>query len=224
MHERLKHSGFHRVLFPDSKDSDNAQELVLHVEQRYEVDKSARIDDLHWVVFDFETTGLSAKANEIIEVGAKRYHAGECVDSFHSLVKPTKGLPPRIAKITGIDESMLVDAPPVDKVLPNFLRFLREGVLVAHNMMFDKAFLLEGCKKISYTLAYPTYCTLKMARKLLRELPRHNLDTIAAHYGVEFTERHRSIGDVEVTSKVLFKMLADNGIDTIAKLNEFSVQ
>ena len=196
---------------------------MLHVEQRYEIAPSTSISDLHWVVFDFETTGLSSKANEIIEIGAQRYHAGKCLDSFHSMVRPTKGLPPRITKITGITEPMLADAPPLDTVLRKFLRFLREGVLVAHNMSFDKGFLLEGCKQINFSLSYPTYCTVKMARKFLRQLPRHNLDTIAAHYEVDFVERHRSIGDVEVTSKVLFNMLEENDIKSIGQLNEFRV-
>ena len=222
MNERLKHSGFFKVLFPTRKKT-TVKPLFLHTEQSLRIDMNKLLLEQPWVIFDFETTGLSAKANEIIEIGALKYHQGECIDKFHSMVKPEKGVPERITRITGIDASMVKDAPPLEDIFREFLKFIRGSILFAHNMSFDKSFLLKACESVSFTLNYPFYCTMKMARFILPNLERHNLDTVAEHYNISFTERHRSIGDVEVTAQLLMHMLQESELKRINELRDFMI-
>ncbi len=210
MTEALRHSIFHQVFFPitdGDQGTSSFDDLVLQRVVRFQPPLATSLQHIPLVVFDFETTGLDSSQDRIIEVGAVRLENFQIVDEFSNLIQPGIRLTDEVTKITGITEDMLVDQPLWSHVLPNFLKFLDGAILVAHNAEFDMGFLRNSCAREGYQLEWPAFCTLKMARQALPELESRSLDALAKHYGFTFEARHRSIGDVKVTTSVLLAML-----------------
>lgn len=172
-------------------------------------DRASVLGELPLVFFDFETTGLDVKTSRIIEIGAIKFLGRREIQRLSTLVHPGVTLTPEITKITGITDAMLQDAPPAHAVLEEFHDLLRGCVGVAHNAEFDCQILGYESARLGIQCSYTVLCTLKMARTLL-DVPRRNLDALAEHYGLSFSSRHRSIGDIFVTSEVLWKMLDAN--------------
>lgn len=206
---QLQHSMFHEVFFPTQKSEQSEQDLFLSKLLRFQAPENAAIREQTLVIFDFETTGLDSKRDQIIEIGALRVEKGVVTDEFSSLIQVDQKLDETIVKITGITDEMLEGQPRIEEVLGAFLDFIQGAILVAHNADFDMGFLRSASEKQGYQLDWPCFCTLKMARQVLPELESKNLDTLAKHYGLEFEARHRSIGDCKVTSAVLQGMLAE---------------
>lgn len=166
------------------------------------------LSDTTFVVVDIETTGLAKSADGIIEIGAARLHGGKVVAEFQQLVNPGIRLPPFIVRLTGIDEALLADQPRIGSVWPQFVEFLGDDVLVAHNAGFDLGFLNAAAVALSgRSLPHPHLCTLKLARRLLPQLRRRGLDGLAAHFGIPQDDRHRALGDVRITVEVFFHLL-----------------
>ena len=177
--------------------------------------------DLPIVVFDFETTGLDVKTARIIEIGAIKYVGRREVDRVSTLVHPGIPLTDEITQITGITSDMLKDAPPADQVLHTFHDMLRSCVGVAHNAEFDCQILGYESARLGVQCSYTVLCTLKMARTLV-DVPRRNLDALAEHFGLSFESRHRSIGDIQVTAGLLWKMLdAQPSLRTLKDVESF---
>ncbi len=210
---QLQHSMFHSVFFPDENEEGGTIEsqLLLQKVLRYRAPVDRAIKTCRMVVFDFETTGLDPQKDRIIEIGGLLVEKGIAVDEFSSLIKPDIPLPETSTKITGITEDMLKDQPSIEEKLPEFLNFIEGSILVAHNAEFDMGFLRNTCHRLGYQIQWPCFCTLKLARNLLPDLESKNLDTLAAHYGLTFESRHRSIGDCKVTSSVLQSFLNNEG-------------
>src|SRR5699024_3910821 len=132
-----------------------------------------------YVVFDVETTGLSAVYDTIIELAGLKIHQGEIVDRFESFANPHRPLSDTITQLTGITDDMVKDAPEIDDVLRQFYEWTKDTVLVAHNASFDIGFLNQGYKKIDYSsVQQPVIDTLELARFLLPELRNHRLNTL----------------------------------------------
>lgn len=211
----LEHSIFHTVFYPPS--SGGSQEniannsLRLSRSVRLAIAPHALLSDYPLVVFDFETTGLDPSHDRIIEVGAIRIENFRPIKELSHLLSTSLPLSPKIQKLTGITPAMLVGKPAVAEVLPEFLEFIDGAILVAHNADFDLAFLKAECQRNGIILNWPTMCSLKLARTLLPDLERKNLDALAQYYDLEFESRHRSIGDVKVTIEVLKHLLQDEG-------------
>ena len=147
-------------------------------------DKGQTLRDPVYVVFDIETTGFSPVKNKIIEIGAVKVAGGEIVDRFSTFVNPGVPIPFRIEQLTSISDEMVMDAPPIETVLPEFLRFCDGAVFVAHNAGFDMSFILENAKRQSLPLT-PTYVdTVGIARVLLPNQAKHTLDAVAKTMGV----------------------------------------
>ena len=178
--------------------------------------------DIEWVVVDLETTGLGASA-AITEIGAVRVRAGRRPEEFHSLVDPEQPIPPRITALTGITSSMVRDAPPIDDAYPSFARWAgledQDGhavpnprpVLVAHNATFDTGFLRRSARRIGHDWPHVRVVdTLALARVALPRplVPNHRLDTLAGHFNVSPTGRHRALDDARATVDVLHGLLA----------------
>ena len=185
-----------------------------------------RIADVPFVVTDTETTGSKAEEHRIIEVGAVKVLGGEVVGRFSQLVNPERAVPGRIHQLTGISTAMVYRQPTAAEVLPCFLDFLGDGVLVAHNLPFDLRFLnAELARTGRPPLANPTLCTLRLARRLLRGLRSKGLTAVADHYGIPVRGRHRGLGDAEATAEVLlrfFRQLAfQHEIETLDDLLAF---
>jgi DNA polymerase-3 subunit epsilon len=166
------------------------------------------LSDTTFVVVDVETTGGAAAATNIIEIGAARVRAGRVLAEFEQRVNPGVRLPAFITRLTGIDDSMLADQPPIMAVWPRFVEFLGDAVIVAHNAAFDLGFLNAAAAAHSgRALSQPHLCTLRLARRLLPELRRRSLDALAGHFGIPTRDRHRALGDVRITIEVLFHLL-----------------
>ena len=167
------------------------------------------LEEAEFVVFDLETTGLSAARSQICEVGAVRVRALELVDSFESLVNPGVALPDPVARLTGLRERELRSAPPAAEVLPDFLIFAADTLLVAHNARFDQSFLERQLLLLhGRRLSEPTLCTAALARRLLEgPLRRVGLASLANFFGVPTTPCHRALPDAEATAQVLVHLI-----------------
>lgn len=160
-----------------------------------------KIEDLPYVIFDFETTGLNFQFDRIVEVGGVKIRKGEVLGQFEQLVKPDVPMKKEAERITGIRSQDLKNAPPIQKVLPEFLNFAKGSVLVAHNASFDMGMLNAACKRLNYHVFFKAICTLKVSRTFLK-LPNHKLDSLAKYFQLHFESRHRSLGDVLVTKDI----------------------
>src|SRR4030095_11895323 len=134
-----------------------------------------------FVVVDLETTGGGPADGGIIEIGAVRVVDGRLLDTFGTLVNPGRPPPPFVAALTGISDDMVAGAPSIAEVLPRFLEFAGDAVLVAHNARFDVGHLEAAHRALACRpLARPSLCTLLLARRLLPDLRRRSLDARAA--------------------------------------------
>ncbi|HLS07828.1 PolC-type DNA polymerase III [Lentibacillus sp.] len=161
-----------------------------------------------YVVFDVETTGLSAVYDTIIELAAVKIHQGEVVDRFESFANPHQPLSQTTTDLTGITDDMVKDAPEVDDVLKDFHQWMNDSILVAHNASFDIGFLNQGFQKIGYDkIVNPVIDTLELSRFLYPELRNHRLNTMCKHLDIELTQHHRAIYDAEATGYLLWKLV-----------------
>jgi DNA polymerase III subunit alpha, Gram-positive type len=181
-----------------------------------------------YVVFDVETTGLSAVYDTIIELAAVKIKDGEIIDRFESFANPHHRLSATIIELTGITDDMVENAPEVDDVLRRFHEWTGDSILVAHNASFDMGFLNTGYKKIGLgKSANPVIDTLELGRLLFPEMKNHRLNTLAKKLDVELTQHHRAIYDAEATGYILVKMLKDaleKGIEYHDQMNDYMGQ
>jgi len=183
----------------------NDQQFI-ELEKEYKFLTRARGEDLASlpvVVVDVETTGLDYSQHELIEIGALKLQGKEIVGVFNSLIKPKSTITPEITRLTGIDNEMVNESPAAAEILTKFMDFAGTSVLVAHNVDFDIPFLKHHFKQLLHQdLNNETICTLKLSRYLLPNLANHKLHTVASHFNLPIANRHRAIGDVELTYQV----------------------
>lgn len=174
-----------------------------------------------YTVFDIETTGTSAKYDQIIEIGAVKVQNGLVVDSYHSLIKPTIKISKVSSQITGITDEMLENAPDIETVLSEFKEFAKGTVLVAHNADFDYSFI----KTADPSIDMPYLDTLRLARCVLPNRKRFSLASLAKDMRVNNTDHHRADNDAKVLADIFFKLLKkvyDNQIFTAKALNDYA--
>lgn len=157
----------------------------------------------HIVVFDVETTGLSAENDQIIEIGAVLLDNRELVDRFQTLVSIKGGVPEKATEISGITNLMLQGKPNIDKSLRMFKEFIKDYPLVAHNAKFDKGFIKIKSKECGIEFENDVYDTLAMARELLPTAQNHKLNTLCNYFNIDNENHHRADNDSEVLSKLL---------------------
>lgn len=162
-----------------------------------------------YCVFDIETTGLSPRQCGIIEIGAVMVSGDSIRGTFQSFVDPGEPIPPEITRITGIDDSMVAGAPPIGEVLPAFLDFVGDSVVVAHNAPFDLGFVNESLMaRYSRKMINPIICTLKLSKMLFPSLESHSLDSVMNHFRITRDgASHRALDDARACSKVLLRLL-----------------
>ncbi len=167
------------------------------------------LEETEFVVFDLETTGLSAERDRICELGAVRVRALEPVDSFQSLVNPGVALPEPVARLTGLREQELRRAPSASSVVRRFLTFAGDDLLVAHNARFDQRFLERQLRLLhGRRLSEPPLCTAALARRLLEgRVRRVGLASLAQFFGVSTRPCHRALPDAEATAEVLVHLI-----------------
>ena len=165
----------------------------------------------HFVVVDLETTGLSAEQCTILEIGAVRVSGLRAVDTFHTLIDPGTAIPPFITRLTGIDRSMVEGAPPLAHAICDFHAWAGaapSAAFVAHNASFDARFVTRAYADHALPpWSGPTFCTVRLARRLLPELARYDLDTLSAHFGISNRWRHRALGDAEAAARALLELI-----------------
>ncbi len=188
--------------------------------------KNQSLDDTY-VVFDIETTGFSPEKCKIIEIGAVKVVNGKIVDRFSKFINPEVPIPFRIIQLTSIRDDMVMNEPTVDVILPEFLEFCKDAVMVAHNADFDISFIYKNCENLGIDYRATVVDTVAMARYLLPQLNRFKLDTVAKALGVSLEHHHRAVDDAECTADIFVKfveMLKSRGIDHLDALNEEAKQ
>ena len=175
-----------------------------------------------FVVFDIETTGFSPVSNRIIEIGAVKVVNGEITDRFSTFVNPQVPIPFRIEKLTNINDSMVMDAPLIETVLPEFLNFCGDAILVAHNASFDMSFIKENVQRLHLNREFTYVDTLGIARVLLPNQAKHTLDAVCKTLGISLENHHRAVDDAEATAQMFVKMipmLKEQGATKLADVN-----
>ena len=203
-------------------------------EESVTVEEVADHRSLHEIVFvilDLETSGAAPSTGAAItEIGAVKICGGEIVGEFQTFVNPQHGLSDFITSLTGITDDMLVDAPTISAVLPDFLEFLgshKETVLVAHNAPFDLGFLKAAAIEHQYPWPqYPVLDTVRIARYVLDrdEVPNCKLSTLATFFGAQSSPNHRALDDARATVDVLhgiFERLGTFDVSTLHELQNF---
>lgn len=154
-----------------------------------------------YVVFDLETTGLSPKKAEIIEIGAVRVRDGMITETFQTYVKPYGPIPPMITELTGITEKMTENAPHIEDALPKFLSFIGADILFAHNSSFDCRFIGVACLLLGYDPKNEVRDSLTLARKYI-ESENYKLETLKNLLGIK-RKSHNAVDDCIVTYEVI---------------------
>lgn len=176
-----------------------------------------------YVVIDVETTGLDPTYCEIIELSAIKYVGGVAADRFTSLVKPTDPIDDYISKLTGITNEMLETAPSPAVVLPDFSMFISDSVLVGYNVNFDINFLYDNLLPLGVTLSNSFVDVLRIARRVLPDLPNHKLITVADFFGISPDISHRALADCETCNNCYSKLQAVI-IEKYGSLDAFAVK
>lgn len=194
---------------------DDLKDMIVHP-------KGQSLDDTY-VVFDLETTGFSAKSDRIIEIGAVKVQAGKIIDRFSTFVNPEIPIPFRIEQLTSINDNMVINAPKIEEVLPKFMEFCKDCVMVAHNADFDMSFISANCERQGLPCDFTIIDTVAMSRYLIIGLGRYKLDSVAKALGIVLDHHHRAVDDAECTALIFLKlcdMLRDKGIDNLDQVNE----
>lgn len=178
-----------------------------------------------FVVFDLETTGAKAPPCRITEIGAYRVRNGEVAEKFETLVNPEMPIPWFITQLTGITDEMVADAPLFCNIAHEFLSFIGDSILVAHNSGFDMRFLNSEIARVypEYRVANPCLCTVQLSRKLLPDIVNHKLKTVAEHYSIDLTNHHRASADAYATAHIfvnLLTKLSDSGVNDLAAIRK----
>ena len=181
--------------------------------------------DSRFVVFDIETTGFSAVNDRIIEIGAVKVDGGQIVDRYSTFVNPERPIPFEIEKLTGIHDGMVESADVIEDILPKFMEFCQDCIMVAHNAEFDMSFIRENCRRQGLERKFTVVDTLAMARSMLPDLKNYKLDTVVEAVGGSLENHHRAVEDAESTADIFVKFVArlkNMGVTDLDTLNSMS--
>ena len=212
---KLIHDPFKVIYGVEAYLVDDSKDVVMH-------SKGQNLQG-NFVVFDLETTGFSPVNNRIIEIGAVKVEHGEITDRFSTFVNPQVPIPFRIEELTSINDNMVMDAPAIEEILPQFLEFVGDAVLVAHNAGFDVSFIEENCRRLGQEQTFTYLDTVALARILLPQLNRFKLDTVAKALHINLHHHHRAVDDAECTAEIFLKfaeMLEKQDVFDLDGINE----
>ncbi|HVZ50044.1 MAG TPA: 3'-5' exonuclease [Gemmatimonadaceae bacterium] len=188
--------------------------VVREFEQMDDDERGTPLDRVEFAVVDLETTGTGARhGHRVTEIAIVTVRGRHVQPVFQTLVNPQRAIPWFITQLTGINDAMVRRAPTFAEVAGDVASHLAGRVFVAHNAAFDWTFLEAEYARLTSgglaALASAQLCTVRLARRLLRHLPRRNLDAVCAHYGIAIDGRHRAGGDAVATAQVLVGLLRD---------------
>lgn len=169
--------------------------------------------DLTFVAFDTETSGAYPIGNEIVEVGLVKWQAGQEVSSYERLIRPRKPMGEEVIKIHGITNEMVAEAPTIEAIIDDVVKFIGDGILIAHHAPFDLGFLVWEMEKFGYPL--PTtapLCSSLIARKMIKGSDNHKLQTLIKHLKIEAGPAHRAESDARACLEVAlhcFKLIGE---------------
>lgn len=178
--------------------------------------------DATYVVFDLETTGFSPEKNKIIEIGAVKVENGVITERFSTFVNPEVPIPFHIEELTSIKDDMVIDAPKIEEILPEFMKFCEGAIMVAHNAEFDMSFIRKNCMNQGIEREFTIIDTVALARILLPNLNRFKLDTVAKALNISLENHHRAVDDAGCTAEIFVKfidMLKERGIENLDEVN-----
>jgi DNA polymerase-3 subunit alpha (Gram-positive type) len=187
------------------------------------------LSETDFVVFDLETTGAKTPPCRITEIGAYRVQNGVITDEFHTLVNPETPIPIFISQLTGISDAMVRHAPKFGEIAADFLGFIGDSVLVAHNAHFDIRFLNHEIGRIhdEYRLANPHLCTVQLSRNLLPHIENHRLNTVAQYFNVALINHHRASEDARATAHIFVNLLSElrqRGVSDLATAKKLKAE
>ena len=161
----------------------------------------------NYVLVDIETTGLSPRTDEIIEIGAIKVKENKIIDTYNTLIKIDRNLNPFITKLTGITNKMLETGKERDKALEEFVDFTGNEIIMGHNVNFDINFIYDKCLSyLDYYLSNDFIDTMRIAKHILPDIQNYKLGTLANYFGVDYRSAHRGLKDVEITYEVYNKL------------------
>ena len=177
-----------------------------------------------FVAFDLETTGLNSREDQIIEIGAVVMKDGKEIDRFQTFVDPHQKLQSVTSELTGITDEMLRGAPSIEEILPKFLEFVGDRILVAHNADFDTGFIQTACKKQNLPYSFTSIDTLALSMVLMTQLKRYKLNLVADALNLPEFNHHRAADDAVTCGLIMsryMEMLRDKGVEKISQINAF---
>ena len=182
------------------------------------------LSEATYVVFDVETTGLSAIYNDLIQVAASKMYKGNVIAEFDEFINPGYPLSAFTTELTGITDDHVKNAKPLEQVLQEFQEFCKDTVLVAHNATFDVGFMNANYERHGLPkIIQPVIDTLEFARNLYPEYKRHGLGPLTKRFGVALDHHHMANYDAEATGRLLFIFIKDvaekHGVTDLARLN-----
>ena len=178
--------------------------------------------DNSYVVFDIETTGFNKSIDMIIEIGAVKLVNNEITERFSTFVNPKRPIPYEIFQLTSISDDDVIDAPTIDEVLPKFIEFCADSIMVAHNADFDMGFMFAKCSELGLTFNETYVDTLGLARALMHDISKYTLDNVAKKLKINPGHHHRAVDDAECTAEIFkcfTKKLKKLDIETLDDIN-----
>lgn len=216
----------HKLLGRDNPD----MKIIYGVEAYLVPDKTPCVSfpksqdiDTEYCVLDIETTGLSFRTEKITELGAVIYKNGEIIDEFECFVNPEKPIPEEVVEVTHITDDMVKDAETIETILPKFLEFIGDRIIVAHNADFDVGFIKYNAEKLGIKLENTYIDTLRLAKDLFPEYKKYKLGIIADNLGIKVDVAHRALDDVITlvkVFKVMLDMLKEKGAKTVEDIDK----
>ena len=191
----------YKLIFP--KPAENVKEVTVFDEI---APLPTALTEKEFVVFDLETTGTEVEKDEITEIGAVKIKNGKIYETFHTLVKPKQSISAKITELTGIDDEMVKNAPTYADVLPDFFKFTRGAVLVAHNADFDCKFIKHHAKALNYFFDNDVIDTVQFARDTVLGLSNYKLNTVCEHFNIKFLH-HRALSDAYATAEMFIELV-----------------
>ena len=216
----------HKLLGRDNPD----MKIIYGVEAYLVPDKTPSVSfpknqdiDAEYCVLDIETTGLSFRTEKITELGAVIYKNGEVIDEFECFVNPEKPIPQEVVEVTHITDEMVKDSETIETILPKFLEFIGDRIIVAHNADFDVGFIKYNAEKLGIKLENTYIDTLRLAKDLFPDYKKYRLGIIADKLGIKVDVAHRALDDVITlvkVFKVMIDMLKEQGAKKIEDIDE----